>query len=73
MSTYLIAFFAMGIAIFIYLIFVSTAKLMKKTEINTRKRLENIFKEKTIIEEEMEEGFIDEFENEDYNGEDKNE
>lgn len=27
----------------------------------------------TIIEEEMEEGFIDEFENEDYNGEDKNE
>ena len=54
MSTYLIAFFAMGIAIFIYLIFVSTAKLMKKTEINTRKRLENIFKEKTIIEEEIE-------------------
>ena len=27
----------------------------------------------TIIEEEIEEGFIDEFENEDYNGEDKNE
>ena len=29
--------------------------------------------DETIIEEEMEEGFIDEFENEDYNGEDKNE
>ena len=29
--------------------------------------------DETIIEEEIEEGFIDEFENEDYNGEDKNE
>ena len=54
MNNFIIIAFSLGFGLFIYLLIVSILKQFKKTEINTKKRLDSLSKEKTIMEEEIE-------------------
>ncbi len=54
MNKLMIGAFALGFGIFTYFFIVSIMKGLKKTEINTNKRLDQLAKEKSLMEEEIE-------------------